>query len=113
MNAQSSCSCLTSAAPASQFTTLPIGTDATHGRFGEATIEQCQQCHRCWLKYVVEYEGTSQSARWFRGELKAEQTVHLLEQLPEVVYGGSYFTRSSNPDGSIGGKGHISITVDA
>lgn len=85
------CPCQTPATPASQFVSTTIGTDVTNGRFGEVSLETCQHCHRVWLRYFVEYEDISQSGRWFRGELKPEQAVVLLEQMDTVLHGGSYF----------------------
>ncbi len=91
------CTCQTAAAPAAQFTSLSVGTDATHGRFGEVTIEQCQQCQRVWLKYFVEYEGTSQSGRWLRAEYKPTMAAELLQQLGVTVWGGSFFQQHTAP----------------
>jgi hypothetical protein len=106
------CSCQTATAPASNFTNFPIGTDSTRGRFGEVTLERCLQCQRFWLRYFVEYEGVSQSGRWYRGELKPERAVALLEAMPEVVYGGSYFRKQADQSSAQSGHGKVSIVVD-
>ena len=106
------CICQNPSAPANTFTSTLLGVDESHGRFGEVSLQRCLNCQRLWLQYFVEYEGSSQSGRWYRGEITPENAVTILKSLPEVVYGGSWFRDTNKPDMFPGGKGAIAINVD-
>jgi hypothetical protein len=76
-----------------------VGVDETKGRFADVTVEKCLSCGRLWLRYFVEYEGFSQSGRWYMGVISEEvagsvvpeTALGVLEGLEWHVYGGSYF----------------------
>jgi hypothetical protein len=76
-----------------------VGVDETNGRFGEVSVRTCRACGRRWLHYLVEYEAFTGSGRWFTGllpdgadaEIRPQEAVALLKQLPWHVHGGSYF----------------------
>lgn len=95
------------------YTTIALGEDRTHGRYGEVTVQTCKFCGTHWLRYFVEYEHRSGSGRWYRGviasnqidKIKPEQAVDFLESLPSYFYGGSYF-------GTTGREGHGQVFVD-
>lgn len=77
----------------SEYRTSIVGTDFTDGKNAEVSIIQCRLCQRIWLKYTLE------SDRWFKGiiakkevaEMKPENAVEYLENLPWYICGGSYF----------------------
>ena len=93
------CACEDAAAPHTQFETLRRGCDETDGRYAEDSMARCRTCHRIWLRYFVEYESFSRSARWARGLITDHQAATLapeaaadcLANLPWHLYGGSYF----------------------
>jgi hypothetical protein len=103
------CLCLQPPFNYKDFDSRKIGVDQTKGRFGEVSIETCKACGRQWLHYFVEYEGVSNSGRWYRGLVSEEVTrtvtpdtaVSVLERLEKRFAGGSYFDspgfRSSDP----------------
>jgi hypothetical protein len=76
-----------------------VGIDETNGRFARVAVERCRRCGRLWLRYAVEYEGFSESGRWYRGQIgadlartvAAETALGVLAGLAWHVYGGSYF----------------------
>ncbi len=77
---------------ASNFESFFLGTDTAKGRFGDVTLELCKECGRRWLCYQMEVEGLSHSGQWYRGELSSGNAALILSALPEVLYGGSYFS---------------------
>lgn len=89
------------------FDSVYIGTDETHGRFGEVSIKTCKKCGSKWLYYFVEYEAFTASGRWYRGlisgdvanSVTAETAVTVLEDLEWRISGGSYF-RSTGKKGA-------------
>jgi hypothetical protein len=87
-----------------------MGVDATHGRFGEVSLETCLLCGRIWLHYHLEYEAFPNSGRWFRGLISQEQiaamtpqdAIPYLERLPWYFIGGSYYrSRGQRSSGKI------------
>ncbi|MCA0358927.1 MAG: hypothetical protein LCH78_19110 [Proteobacteria bacterium] len=54
------CACEQGSARFTQFDTKPLGCDETEGRFADVTLNRCRACHRLWLRYLVEYEGSPQ-----------------------------------------------------
>lgn len=95
------------------FDSVNIGTDKTHGRYGEVSIQTCNRCGSKWLYYFVEYEGFTASGRWYRGliseevarSVTPETAVAVLEDLEWRISGGSYFR-------STGIKGAGPVFVD-
>jgi len=83
----------------SEYRTSTVGTDSTEGRNAEVSVIQCRLCQRIWIKYDVEFANSTQSARWFKGiiakkevaEMKAENAVEYLENLPWYICGGEFF----------------------
>ncbi len=83
----------------SDFTTKTIGTDLTHGRYGDVTLEKCNACGDLWLRYFVEYEAFSRSGRWFRAliseqlskTITPEGALAYINRQPWYLAGGSYF----------------------
>ncbi len=81
-----------------------LGTDETDGRFARVSLETCRHCGVLWLVYGFEIEGISQSGRWFRcpvtaenmQNLSADNALSFLENSDQTYCGGSYF------DGKIG-----------
>lgn len=77
----------------SEYRTSIVGTDFTDGKNAEVSIIQCRLCQRIWLKYTLE------SDRWFKGiiakkevaEMKPENAVEYLENLPWYICGGNFF----------------------
>ncbi len=95
------------------FDSMYVGTDETHGRFGEVSIKTCKLCGNKWLYYFVEYEAFTASGRWYMGlvseevarTVTPETAVSVLESLEWRISGGSYFR-------STGRKGAGPIRVD-
>jgi len=93
------CRCMTPPFMYWDFDAVPVGVDGTKGRGGEVTLETCKACGSLWLRYFVEYEFFSQSGRWYRGlvtpevveSLTPERAPELLQNLPWLFSGGSYF----------------------
>ena len=94
-----SCPCWNCGADYHQFAHFrSVGTDMTESRYAEVAVQECQECHQLWLRYFVEYEAFSRSARWARGPIgrpeaetiTPERAVSHLEQ-DSYVYEGSYF----------------------
>lgn len=110
------CACLNPPFNFDNYTSTRIGTDETNGRFGEVSIEKCKKCGRLWLKYKVEYEGFSNSGRWYRcqileaeiSKITPENAVDFLKKSDECFFGGSYF----QTDGKRMEKGTGEINVD-
>lgn len=83
----------------SEYRTSIVGTDSTDGRNAEVSIIQCRLCQRIWLKYSVENSNSTEQNRWFKGiiakkevaEMKPENAVEYLENLPWYVCGGEFF----------------------
>jgi hypothetical protein len=83
----------------SEYRTSIVGTDSTDGRIAEVSIIQCRLCQRIWLKYLVESQKSPELSRWFKGiiakkevaEMKPENAVEYLENLPWYVFGGEFF----------------------
>lgn len=83
----------------SEYRTSTVGTDFTEGRNAEVSIIQCKLCQRIWLKYSVESEKFPELNRWFKGiiakkevaEMKPENAVEYLENLPWYICGGEFF----------------------
>jgi len=81
------------------FTSQSIGKDETDGRYGDVSIEKCNNCGSSWLRYFVEYEAFSKSGRWFRAPMSPESTatitpekaIDYINQQPWYFAGGSYF----------------------
>ncbi|MEG1592160.1 hypothetical protein [Chryseobacterium sp.] len=77
----------------SEYRTSIVGTDFTDDKNAEVSIIQCRLCQRIWLKYTLE------SDRWFKGiiakkevaEMKPENAVEYLENLPWYIGGGNFF----------------------
>jgi hypothetical protein len=103
------CRCMTPPFDYQDFDSVTIGVDETRGRFGEVSVETCKACRNKWLRYFVEYESVSKSARWYRGlvseevarTVKPETAVEVLQSLDWRFAGGSYFgstgLRSTDP----------------
>lgn len=68
-------------------------------KFGEISIEQCEDCGRYWLHYFYENEGISRSGRFYCGIIPAEivesvspsNAIGILESLDWYFCGGSYY----------------------
>lgn len=94
----------------SDYTSSSLGIDKTEGRFADVTLEICKHCERKWINYLVEYEGTSRSGRYYRGlisdialsKLTPETAVEHLEKLDWYIFGGSHFS-----SGGIYGRGKV------
>ena len=77
-----------------------IGCDLTDSRYGDVDLYECGHCGRHWLNYSVEYEGYTQSGRWFSGlisrekaaTMQPEEAVGYLESIEWYYRGGSYFS---------------------
>lgn len=101
------CRCHTASFNASDLDSRLLGVDETNGRFGEVWLDVCRLCGTTWLRYLVEYEGFSESGRWYRAPISPETirsltpqaAVAVLEAMPWYFYGGSYF-RSTGRKGS-------------
>ena len=86
-----------------------LGTDETHGRFGEVDLLQCKSCGRYWLQYLVEYESFTGSGRYFMGlitkeiadTLSPDKAVEFLNSLDWHLCGGSFFGRKGKATGTI------------
>lgn len=99
----SECACADGAMRADQFETKEVGCDDTEGRYADVTLNRCLVCGRLWVRYFVEYEAFSLSARWARGLIDAEAAKVITPQttLPHLyglewyLYGGSYFSGKS------------------
>jgi len=110
MKVHTDCTCETVEAEGVRFETVrSLGYDTTDGRYGEPSIERCQQCGQLWLHYSVEYSGFSRSGRWARGKIDPEQAMSLepeqatdyLAALPSYIRGGSYFRSAARISGSM------------
>jgi hypothetical protein len=96
------------------FTSVPVGTDETKGRYGEVTIDTCNRCQKKWLRYFVQYEGFSGSGRWYQGHVSdevartvtPEGAVGVLEQMDWYFLGGSYFDSQGRR-----GSGRLSVDM--
>lgn len=83
----------------SEYRTSIVGIDVTHGKNAEVSIIQCRLCQRIWLKYFVESEKSPKLSSWYKGiiakkevaEMKPENAIEYLENLPWYICGGSYF----------------------
>ncbi|MCX8523324.1 hypothetical protein OF897_05255 [Chryseobacterium formosus] len=83
----------------SEYRTSIVGTDFTDGRNAEVSIIQCRLCQRIWLKYFIKSENSPELSRWFKGiiakkevaEMKPENAVEYLENLPWYIGGGNFF----------------------
>lgn len=77
----------------SEYRTSIVGTDFADGKNAEVSIIQCRLCQRIWLKYTIELD------RWFKGiiakkevaDMKPENAVEYLENLPWYICGGNFF----------------------
>lgn len=76
-----------------------LGQDTTQGRYAEATVVQCTQCGRLWLRYSLEYEAFSRSGRWAQGPIDnataatitAAAASEFFHRAEWYVFGGSYY----------------------
>lgn len=83
----------------SEYRTSTVGTDIKECGNAEVSIIQCRLCQRIWLKYSVDSETSPELSRWFKGviakkevaEMKPENAVAYLENLPWYVCGGEFF----------------------
>lgn len=83
---------------------IRLGTDV---RYGEASITVCNACRSHWLVYQIEFEGFTQSGRWYRGLLPPFQGTKIepddvpayLESLPWFFVGGPYFGHTGKKGG--------------
>lgn len=79
-----------------------LGQDPTNGRYAEVTIQQCINCKRKWINYLVEIESFSNSTRYYKGvvteenlsKITPENSIKYIERLDWYIYGGSYFGTS-------------------
>jgi WD40 repeat protein len=100
------CPCLEAGARFDQFKPAPLGDD---DRYGEASLWTCRSCGRVWLHYLLEYEATPRSGRWYRGQIPPgtrvapREAAAVFAGIPGYLAGGSYFEgqphrRSGPPD---------------
>lgn len=76
-----------------------LGQDSTNGRFADVTIQQCINCKRKWINYLVEFESFSNSGRFYKGivaeedlpKITPQNSIKYIERLDWYIYGGSYF----------------------
>jgi len=93
------CTCLETPDGLHKYEKRFVGIDETNGRYGEVELQTCSRCQQIWLRYFVEYEGFSNSGRWFRGRISQseakimtpESAPEYLEMLDWYFVGGSYF----------------------
>lgn len=93
------CACEKHDLSKSEYRTSIVGTDFTNDKNAEVSIIQCRLCQRIWLNYAVESQTSPEVSRWFKGiiakkevaEMKPENAVEYLENLPWYIGGGSYF----------------------
>lgn len=93
------CACEKHDLSVSEYRTSIVGTDSTNDVNAEVSIIQCRLCQRIWLKYTVESQTAPELSRWFKGiiakkevaEMKSENALEYLENLPWYICGGSYF----------------------
>ncbi|WP_445430350.1 hypothetical protein [Chryseobacterium indoltheticum] len=93
------CACEKHDLSESEYRTSIVGTDFTSDKYAEVSIIQCRLCQRIWLKYTVESEISPELSRWFKGiiakkevaEMKPENAIEYLKNLPWYICGGSYF----------------------
>ena len=108
------CLCEKPTSDYTEYRSSALGTDTTHGRNAQVAIQQCKLCQRIWIHYCVEFEGSSDSGRWYKGvvskkdrpHITPENAVEYLESLEWYVYGGPFFE-------SAGMFGHGKLQVDA
>lgn len=93
------CACEKHDLSKSEYRTSIVGTDSTNDVNAEVSIIQCRLCQRIWLNYTVEFTNSQESGRWYKGiiakkevaEMKPENAIEYLENLPWYICGGSYF----------------------
>jgi hypothetical protein len=76
-----------------------LGCDETQGRYADVDLVRCGQCRRLWLRYHVEYEAISRSARWAEAlidsataaTITATAAPEFLDSADWYVFGGSYY----------------------
>ena len=84
-----------------------IGVDKSEGRYADVTLSRCTRCQRLWLRYQVEYEAFSRSARWAEAPIdeqaaaamRPEAAAAFLDDAEFHFYGGSFW-------GHAGKRGH-------
>lgn len=99
----------------SEYRTSIVGKDLTDDRNAEVSIIQCRLCQRIWLKYAVESENSSNLNRWFKGiiakkevaEMKPENAIEYLENLPWYICGGNFFGSKE-----VFGEGKLNLEVE-
>ena len=90
----SPCACEDPKARFDVFETRGLGTDAL---YGESSLKTCKTCGRVWLHYLLEFEGTTGSGRWYRGLLAEGEQVdpakaaERFAAMPDYLAGGSFF----------------------
>ncbi|WP_299182172.1 hypothetical protein [uncultured Chryseobacterium sp.] len=107
------CACEAPNSDYTEYRSSELGIDEANGRHAEVSIQQCKLCQRIWVFYSVEFEGFSQSGRWYKGivskkdrpNITPQNAVEFLESLEWYVYGGSYFKGT-------GIFGHGKLNVD-
>lgn len=84
--------------------------DNSQDKYADVYLDNCKNCKRIWIWYMIEAEWHSNSGRWFLGEITQEQfetlsinsILELMESLSLVRYGGSFFNGTINEsNGSI------------
>jgi hypothetical protein len=89
-----SCACLEGSADYSRFDRTFLGTDDL---YAEVSVDHCKTCGRNWLHYLLEFEGTSGSGRWYRGLIGPDvafshrNAASIFVQLDGYWAGGSHF----------------------
>lgn len=76
-----------------------LGIDNSQNKNAEVEVHKCVNCKRIWIWYLIETEWHSNASKWFLGEITQEQldslninnVIDLLESLPSITYGGSFF----------------------
>lgn len=99
---QEQCACMQPPFQFSNYDRRYLGIDSVSGGYGDVSILTCKKCGSRWLNYALEYEGYSQSGRWYRcllppvtlGLLRPDTAVDLLESSSWYFQGGPYFSHS-------------------
>ncbi|WP_267402836.1 MULTISPECIES: hypothetical protein [unclassified Chryseobacterium] len=93
------CACEKPTSNYTEYRTSELGTDHTHGRNAEVSIQQCKLCQRIWIHYSIKSENLPETEKWYKGivskkdrpQITPENAVEFLESLEWYVFGGSYF----------------------
>lgn len=108
------CACEKHDLSVSEYRTSIVGIDFTSDKNAEVSIIQCRLCQRIWLNYAVEFPDSPESGRWFKGiiakkevaEMKPENAIEYLENLPWYICGGSYFGNKE-----VFGEGKLNLKI--